>query len=92
MKLRMAIALLAVTGTAGASVYGGSNLGFSGYPDPTCRKPYPPYSDSAMDRENYRSDMDRYIRCVKEYLENANNDIDRIRQAQEEAIAEAKRR
>ncbi|MCU1114406.1 hypothetical protein JAK74_11410 [Stenotrophomonas maltophilia] len=44
-----------------------------------------------MDREIYRDELERYFRCVKEYLENANNDIERIREAQEEAIAQAKR-
>ncbi len=91
MKLMIATALLLVSATAGATVYGGSNLGFSGYPEPECRKPYEPYSNSSMDREIYRGELDRYFRCVKEYLENANNDIERIRQAQEEAIAQAKR-
>lgn len=91
MKLVVATALLLVSATAGATVFGGSNLGFSGYPEPDCRKPYGPYSESRMDREIYRDELERYFRCVKEYLENANNDIERIREAQEEAIAQAKR-
>lgn len=91
MKLFLAFALMLTSATAGASVFGGSNLGFSGYPEPDCRKPYEPYSDSRMDREICRDEVERYFRCVNEYLENANNDVERIRQAQEEAIAEAKR-
>jgi len=91
MKLIISAALLLASASAGATVFGGSNLGYSGYPEPDCRKPYEPYSTSRMDREIYQDEVNRYIRCVKEYLENANNDIERIREAQEEAIARAKR-
>lgn len=91
MKRIISIALLLASASAGASVFGGSNLGYSGYPEPACRKPYEPYSSSRMDREIYQDEVDRYIRCIKDYLENANNDIERIREAQEEAITEAKR-
>ncbi len=94
--------LLSLSGSAFAIVIGGTNLGFSGYPDHSCRKPnkpFKPYSfNSRWEVDSYNSQVDsynyehqRYIACVKEYLENADNDIKRIQEKMEEAIAEAKR-
>lgn len=74
-----------------AMVIGGSNLGFSGYPEPSCRKPIKPYQFvDDYEVSSYNMEVDRYISCVREYVDNANNDIDRIREAAQLAISEAR--
>ena len=104
MKRRATLLLLlaSLSGSVFAIVLGGTNLGVFGYPDHTCRKPnkpLKPYSfNSRWEIDSYNSQVDsynlerqRYIDCVKEYLENASNDIKRIEEKIEETIAEAKR-
>lgn len=91
MKRAIALSAILVCGTASAYVMGGTNLGFSGYPTHDCRKPYEPYGRSEYEIDQYRDDVNRYIRCVREYVENANSDIERIQEAQQDAINEVKR-
>lgn len=43
-----------------------------------------------MQVETYNMQYGNYISCVKEYLENANNDIKRIQEQMEEEITKAK--
>ncbi|MCF7821988.1 MAG: hypothetical protein K9M17_06060 [Mariprofundaceae bacterium] len=85
--------------TAHALVFGGSNLGFSGYPSHDCikpTKPIKPYSfDSQWEVDSYNSEVDlynsqlqQYLSCIDEYIENANNDIKRIKEKAQEAIDE----
>lgn len=94
--------LLCISGSALAIVLGGSNLGVLGYPDTSCRKPikpFKPYSfNSSSEIDLYNNEVDlynmlnqQYFSCVKEYLENAGNDIKRINEKMDEAIGEAKR-
>lgn len=88
----LAILLISCSVPAYAIVVGPSNLGPMGYEENSCRKPIKPYDLSdeyAVD--SYNSDLERYTRCMREYLEGADNDIRRIKEAAEEAIAEAKR-
>ncbi|HEX4304095.1 MAG TPA: hypothetical protein VHZ78_14960 [Rhizomicrobium sp.] len=97
----VALAFL-ISSDANAVVFGGSNLGFMGYPDSSCRKPYSkpvrPYNFSSqfdIDSYNrqvdeYNFELDHYIRCVKEYVENANNDINRIKEKADDLITDAK--
>jgi hypothetical protein len=84
--------LLAISTSASAFVIGGSNLDFLGYPKPKCMKPTKPFDLSneyaVMD---YNSDIKQYIQCVEVYIENANNDIERIKEAANDLIKEAKR-
>lgn len=65
---------------ASAVVFGGSNLPVFGYSKPSCYL----YSSPS------KYDVERYIDCINEYVENANNDIKRIREAAEEAVNDAK--
>lgn len=103
MKRRATLLLLLVSlsGSVFAIVFGGTNLGILGYPDHSClkpTKPIKPYSfNSRWEIDSYNSQVDsynmerqRYVGCVKEYLENSGNDIKRIEEKMEEAIAEAK--
>ncbi|AGH97815.1 hypothetical protein A11S_995 [Micavibrio aeruginosavorus EPB] len=74
-----------------AYVIGGSNLGFSGYPEADCVVPYKPYEFlDEYEVERYNRNLEEYVTCIKEYLENADNDIRRIQEAAEAAIREAK--
>lgn len=69
--------------TAIAYVVGGSNLNFMEYPKPDCHL----YS-----YEPTQYDIDAYKDCIREYIENANFDIQRIEQAKSKAINEARRK
>jgi hypothetical protein len=100
MRKILAIALfMVVPVTVFAIVIGGSNLGMFGYSSHDCTKPtkpYKPYSFSdqwQIDSYNsevdlYNSERERYVSCIKEYVENANNDIERIKEKAQEAINE----
>lgn len=84
-----------------AIVFGGSNLGMFGYPGHTCTppyskpfKPYKFYSQGDVDLynyqvENYNRQRRSYLNCIREYVDNAKNDIERIREKTNEAINEA---
>ncbi len=94
------IVLLLSIPIAHAGVFGGSNLGFSGYPESSCFKPSKPTKPYSSDRwqiesynmqvQQYNSAWNLYISCVKEYLEDANNDIKRIQEKMEEEIDKVK--
>ena len=66
-----------------AYVIGGSNLNFMEYPEPNCHL----YSFEPSEK-----DIDDYKDCIREYVENANFDIQRIEQAKSKAINEARRK
>jgi hypothetical protein len=91
-----------VSGPVAAFVIGGSNFGMFGYPSADCRKPdkprrpFSPASEWEIDRYNgdvqtYNDEIEGYIRCVREYVENGQNDIKRVREKMQEAIDRAKR-
>lgn len=65
-----------------AYVFGGSNLGAFGYPQ---------YSGYLSYDPDY-NEMRRYLDDVQEYVENCNNDIQRIQEARDDAISEANRK
>lgn len=82
---------LSTASKAAAEVFGGSNLDFSGYPKHRCTKPFRPYEfTSNFEVENYNEQMRLYFTCIKSYLSNADYDIERIKQATDDAIREAK--
>lgn len=96
MSNRKILAALAFLGVytpflAHAVVFGGSNLGFSGYPEPSISEPLPPYNNSQASMDNYRMQVESYVSGVKEYSENAGNDIKRIQEARQNAIDNANR-
>ncbi|MDW4578491.1 hypothetical protein [Atlantibacter hermannii] len=91
MKKFIIILILIIPGISHAAVYGGTNLGYSGYPEFDEREPSPPVTDDQYAWEAYRQEVDRYTEQAKEYLENSSNDIKRIQEAQEEAIEKANR-
>lgn len=89
--------LMIIPLNAEAYIYGGSNLGYSGYPSHDCNepvKPFKPYSFTSQweidsynaQVKNYNSQLQDYIACLEEYTDNANNDIKRIQEKAREAI------
>lgn len=83
-----------------AVVFGGSNLGFGGYPDHSCYKPSKPFKPYSFDSQwevdiynqkvdSYNSELGIYLDCINEYVDNAGNDIERIKEAVSNAISEA---
>lgn len=72
-----------------ATVFGGSNLGFGGYPEFSEVAPTPPYTNDQYAWENYKQEVDAYTAKAKQYLEDANYDIQRIQEAQQDAINKA---
>lgn len=89
-KFTTLIILIISSSTSYAYVLGGTNFGFSGYPEPSCYKPYKPQKfQSQYELNSYRYDAEAYIDCVNEYVDSAGNDIKRIQEAAQEAINEA---
>ena len=100
-KIFIALIILTASSNSFGIVFGGSNLGFLGYEEHTCSAPYStptkPYSfDSQWEIDNYNrkveqynNELEEFVDCIKQYVENANNDIKRIREAIDEAIDEA---
>lgn len=91
LSLSLIVFLLALPSVASATVFGGSNLGFSGYPEFSDSEPTPPYDRNEYSMQAYKSDVERYIQNAKDYTENANNDMKRIREAQDDVIQNANR-
>lgn len=77
-----------------AYVIGGTNFGFSGYPSFSEFTPHQPYTSydgtvSKSQYETYKRDVENYVNAAKEYIENGNNDIKRIQDAQQSALDQA---
>ena len=85
----LAVSLALLSLPAAAIVFGGSNLGIGGYPEPACRTPQrPPDLFKPFTRQEYQSAINEYFECLEAYIENAENDLMRIEDALEVAIAE----
>ena len=98
-KLRtLAVAFLAFAQSSSFGyVIGGSNLGFLGYEEHSCTKPTPPYKPFSLDNQweierynlgvdSYNMELEIFYDCITEYIENAENDIKRIKEAINQAI------
>lgn len=85
--------LFICTSFAFGYIYGGTNLGFGGYPEFSEYMPNEPISfDNSISEwefDGYRDAVERFIDDAKAYIENGNYDIDRIKEAQNNAIDEA---
>jgi hypothetical protein len=102
--LLVAISLSLPT-VADARVSGGSNLGSGGYSSHRCHKPTKPSKPDALTNQwrvsqweinaynssvrSYNAKLEIYNDCITRYVENANNDIEQIRQKAEKARSEA---
>lgn len=71
--------------------YGSSNLSFSGYPSYDERSPMRPYSNDEYSQDRYKYEVEKYVKDAKDYIENADNDIKKIKAAQQDAINKANR-
>ena len=100
------VLLIAISLSVPTAAFGGSNLA-AGYSGHRCHKPTkPPRPDSLNNRwkvprweldaynssvSRYNAELEIYNGCITSYVENANEDIARIRQKAEEAVSEANR-
>jgi hypothetical protein len=99
-RIVISLSLIAFCVPTLAVVFGGSNLGLSIYPSHSCIKPSPRpekpnefYSQDELNDYNTRVekwniDVERYSVCIDKYLQNTDNDIDRIMEKKKEAVAE----
>lgn len=72
-------------------VYGGSNLPLSSYPEFYSYKPHPPFGKNSYEADNYRIEVESYVRKAENYIDDAINDIERIQYEIEEARNSANR-
>jgi len=100
-KAIVLLALIVAPCVALAVVFGGTNLGFGDYPKHSCSKPNKPYKPYQftdqwqLDRYNaevrsYNRDLEVFLSCIDEYLDNSKNDIKRIQEKAQEALNDAK--
>lgn len=82
LLLASALLLLFSVSSSQAYVFGGSNLTFNEYPEMSDFDKPSSYSVPS------EYELERYQEALLEYLENANNDIRRIQEAQDKAIEE----
>lgn len=80
-KILLCVILLLfwATSVTFAYVYGGTNLGYSGYPEFNAYLSYNPS----------RSEVEMYLEEAKKYVKNGDYDIQRIKEAQNNAINKA---
>lgn len=90
MKRLVTFLLLVALPSVGVCyVYGGTNFGFSGYPDHNCSEPYKPFTFSSdFQRQRFILEVEAYKSCISEYVENSTNDIKRIQEKASQSIDE----
>lgn len=88
MKTIIGAALFLCCANAFAYVIGGSNI-YGNYPSFTDYPPSAPYTDDQYAMSRYKDEVERYIEAAKQYTENADSDIQRIREKKAEAISKA---
>lgn len=83
MKYRIALVctfLFLVSGSTQADMF---------YPSHSCRKPYKPYKfTSEWEATQFNDDVQRYKRCISNFVEEQNEAAQRHHDAREEAIEE----
>ncbi|MEI7245243.1 hypothetical protein [Pectobacterium carotovorum] len=89
IRMILLVSISSIAFTSNAYVYGGSNLNFSGYPDFSELTPSAPYGNDQYMWNNYKFEVENYVRKAKEYVENGDNDIKRIKEAQQKTINDA---
>ena len=101
-QTNLIVSLMILWAPSAFAQVGGSNLGPAGYPSPTCpakpSKPAPPlgHDRQALDLynsrvEEFNSAEDRYVSCLRDYLDKAKNDMDLIKQKTDQVVDEANR-
>ncbi|MDY4314105.1 hypothetical protein SOW02_04025 [Pectobacterium actinidiae] len=89
IKMIILISISSIAFTSNAYVYGGSNFNYSGYPNFSDFPPSAPYGNEQYMWNNYKLEVENYVGKVKEYVENGDNDIKRIKESQQKAINHA---
>lgn len=84
----IAYSLTIIFNTANA-YYGSSNLSYGGYPDFNEMEPTQPYDHDEYSVDTYQSEVEEYVNKAKEYIQNGDNDINDIRDKQQEAQRKA---
>lgn len=58
-------------------------------PSPSCSKPYKPYQfNSKWELDNFNNEVDRYKRCIKEFVEEQQQAVENHRSAARDAVDE----
>lgn len=81
--------LLSIASAATGFVIGGSNLGFLGYTAFSQIAPSKPYVKDQWAAQNYEQEVRSYRNAAIRYIEDANNDIKRIREEANNAARKA---
>jgi hypothetical protein len=101
VRILLLVVSVTLAPCAAATVLGGSNLGLmDDYPNPKCMKPIKPSKpyrfNSEWERDLYNEEVDSYnaerrvyVRCIERYIDNADNDIERIREKVKKVIDDA---
>jgi hypothetical protein len=79
--------LLMFASTAWAR-FGSSNMGVMGYPEPRCYQPNKPWGDDRWAWERFKSEVEEYEGCIRDYVDAAKNDQDEIADKANAAIRE----
>jgi len=77
MKKITVVVLVVVTllfGTIAGAFIGSSNLGILGYPDHDCIQPIMPIERDSLSVSIFNDQLITYKRCIKDYVEAADND------------------
>ena len=89
IKMIILISISSIAFTSNAYVYGGSNFNYSGYQNFSDFPPSAPYGNEQYMWNNYKFEVENYAGKVTEYVENGDNDMKRIKEAQQKAINDA---
>ncbi len=100
IKLAFVLVFVFVSSGAIAIVISGSNLEISEYPSHTCSPPSKPTEPDSFNEqwgvdqynsevENYNLQIRLYRDCIRAYVDNAKNDVKRVKKKITEAINEA---
>lgn len=92
---RYTLSLILATSMTAAFGYvaGSSNLDFLGYPtfESKHMRPQKPYSKDEWSARQYRNEVETYQRHAREYLDAANNDVQRVQEEKQNAITSVNR-
>lgn len=88
-RFAFASILLSMPMIAFPYVIGNSNLSLGRYPEFDGYAPRPPYSKDQYSYDQYRQEVQEYVRSAKEYAEACENDAKRAYEAAEDAINKA---
>jgi len=89
MKSKLADRIVLVTAIS-VLVVGSAHAFVMNYPYHNCQQPFQPYSNDQYAWDSFQIDVEQYIECINQYVEDGNNTIAHIRNAQDDALSEAR--